>query len=394
MTLPYYFSSPSSIDLAAIQAEFGSGGVNPIGLNEYYAGGLYVPAGAVGYPGGVETAIPASGTISTANFHGAGIISGATYATSVHPSFVLLATLPKAACWLKFYIVGGGGGGGGGDGGDGQFGGAGGAGVRGDGVLRLPQTSDNKLLYMSAASGGSPGQYNGTTPAGSTGYVFNNGFRTQATAGTGGLFGATNISGSGGSGAGPSVISYYSQGTEYPIMSVSGGGGGGGTGRWSQFGAPAPTPGNQSNRNTLYAHTSSLPQVNGTNGQGRAQYGAYDGGGGGGGGAPGGLGGIVPLFARYEGNDKSGYTYVGMFPAAETGATGGSAGYSNYNTSLSWVSAPTITNPTSRTQAVFSYGFGFGGAGGSQFTPATSGTGGIVSVAWSTSVNQPVLTPP
>ena len=43
MVLPV---SPNSISLAQIQTEFG--GVNPIGINEYYAGGLYVPAGGGG----------------------------------------------------------------------------------------------------------------------------------------------------------------------------------------------------------------------------------------------------------------------------------------------------------------------------------------------------------
>ena len=43
MVLPV---SPNSISLAQIQTEFG--GSDPIGINEYYAGGLYVPAGGGG----------------------------------------------------------------------------------------------------------------------------------------------------------------------------------------------------------------------------------------------------------------------------------------------------------------------------------------------------------
>jgi hypothetical protein len=50
MTLP---SSPNSISLAQIQTEFG--GVNPIGLDEYY---------------GVASGVPASGTISLYDFYG------------------------------------------------------------------------------------------------------------------------------------------------------------------------------------------------------------------------------------------------------------------------------------------------------------------------------------
>ena len=56
--------SSGPISLANIQTEFG--GSNPISLNEYYAGGLYVPAGT----SGVNGAIPSSGQISFANFYG------------------------------------------------------------------------------------------------------------------------------------------------------------------------------------------------------------------------------------------------------------------------------------------------------------------------------------
>lgn len=52
------------LSLSDIQTEFG--GANPIGLNEYYAGGAYVPAGTTGTYG----AVPSSGTISIQNFYG------------------------------------------------------------------------------------------------------------------------------------------------------------------------------------------------------------------------------------------------------------------------------------------------------------------------------------
>lgn len=57
---------PSSgpISLTTVQTEFG--GVAPIGLVEYYAGGLYVPAGTTGTYG----AVPSSGAISLRNFYG------------------------------------------------------------------------------------------------------------------------------------------------------------------------------------------------------------------------------------------------------------------------------------------------------------------------------------
>jgi len=52
------------LTLADIQTEFG--GSNPISLNEYYAGGAYVPAATSGTYG----AVPSSGEIGIRNFYG------------------------------------------------------------------------------------------------------------------------------------------------------------------------------------------------------------------------------------------------------------------------------------------------------------------------------------
>lgn len=52
------------LTLADIQGEFG--GINPIGLDEYYAGGGLVPPGTSGTYG----AVPTSGQISIKNFYG------------------------------------------------------------------------------------------------------------------------------------------------------------------------------------------------------------------------------------------------------------------------------------------------------------------------------------
>ena len=60
MTLP----TSGPLSLSDIQTEFG--GSNPISLDEYYAGGSYVPAGTTGTNG----AVPSSGTISINNFYG------------------------------------------------------------------------------------------------------------------------------------------------------------------------------------------------------------------------------------------------------------------------------------------------------------------------------------
>jgi hypothetical protein len=60
MTLP----ASGTITLAQIQTEFG--GTNPIGLNEYYRGGIYVINGLA-----QNANIPTSGVISLSNFYGA-----------------------------------------------------------------------------------------------------------------------------------------------------------------------------------------------------------------------------------------------------------------------------------------------------------------------------------
>lgn len=60
MTLP----SSGPLSLSDIQGEFG--GSNPIGMNEYYAGGGLVPSGTTGTYG----AVPTSGQISVQNFYG------------------------------------------------------------------------------------------------------------------------------------------------------------------------------------------------------------------------------------------------------------------------------------------------------------------------------------
>lgn len=60
--MPLPSSGPLSLN--DIQTEFG--GTNPIGLDEYYAGGAFVPAGTTGTNG----AVPSSGAISLFNFYG------------------------------------------------------------------------------------------------------------------------------------------------------------------------------------------------------------------------------------------------------------------------------------------------------------------------------------
>lgn len=84
MALP----SSGPLALSDIQTEFG--GSNPIGLNEYYAGGSYVPAGTTGTYG----AVPSSGTISIQQFYGTSNYTGSwitqftfTWATGATPYY-------------------------------------------------------------------------------------------------------------------------------------------------------------------------------------------------------------------------------------------------------------------------------------------------------------------
>lgn len=187
------------LSLADIQTTF-VGGSNPISMSEYYAGGTYVPSGTVGYPGGVSTAIPASGAISIGNFYGSENSVQAYYA-----------------------IVGGGGGGGqtvGWEGGGG--GGAGGllynpsspvtltssyAVVVGNGGAFQTKGGDSSFIGLTAFGGGAGG-YNATT-----GYSGQNG-------GSGG--GGTNA------GGGVGTAGQGFAGGTGPVDSSGGGGGGAG----------------------------------------------------------------------------------------------------------------------------------------------------------------------
>lgn len=79
MTLP----ASGPLSFTDIQTEFG--GTNPIGLNEYYAGGGLVPAGTTGTFG----AVPSSGAISIQNFYGtSAIVPQAISLSSIGTPFI------------------------------------------------------------------------------------------------------------------------------------------------------------------------------------------------------------------------------------------------------------------------------------------------------------------
>ena len=345
---------PSSgpLSFTTIQTEFG--GANPIGLNEYYAGGAYVPAGTTGTNG----AVPSSGALSINKFYGTtAVVRGcATYTTAGVYTWVAPAGVTKVSVLV---IAGGGlggnsgfcgcegwGGGGGGGGGGLQYrnnytvtpgssytvtlyggsstynsfigtcvvgaqggqnglgGGVGGAGgVRGSytacgGVVPGGQSGGNGGRGLIA--GGSTTFAVGGGGGGGPGYT---GFGGNGSNGNSGSNGSAGAGGGGGGGAGPN-------GSCNESCNRRNGGGGGGTGAYGagSSGAGGVVSFTQSVRHggNGSGSTSSLDTANG---------GAFGGGGGGGGtfGSPrGSLGGAV-IRIVWPGNTR-------QFPSTDVGA--------------------------------------------------------------------------
>lgn len=157
MTLPVY---GNSISLSQVQNEFG--GANPINLTEYYAGGSYVTAQLIGYPGGVATYVPSSGTISLSNMLGARYkpnlyYRGATVSTAGDETVL---TFTESGGYVRsvvnvtarVLIVGGGGAGGGA--GNNRSGGGGGGGVIDQSVTISGTPSYSPFYFATVGAGG------------------------------------------------------------------------------------------------------------------------------------------------------------------------------------------------------------------------------------------------
>lgn len=163
MTLPT--KAPGvSLSLLQIQNEFGGSSTNGISLSEYYAGGLYVSPGTVGYPYGGTTfvTIPSSGAISIENFFGA----AALIPESLFSFFSSQTwTVPNGVSSIKMLVIAGGGGGGTGYNGV-TYQEAGGGGGAGGGILTssLPVTPGD-IISMTIGAGGA----GGAGPVGSQG---------------------------------------------------------------------------------------------------------------------------------------------------------------------------------------------------------------------------------
>jgi hypothetical protein len=132
-----------------------------VSISEYYAGGSYVAAGTVGFPGGVATPIPSSGAISLNSFKG----SGKTYN-------------------MGLLIVGGGGGGGSGWY-DNQGGGGGGGGGGGVYIVTLPITIAGFSGSISVGSGGTGGNLDAGATGGNSSITWTSNQYTSPTTSTG-----------------------------------------------------------------------------------------------------------------------------------------------------------------------------------------------------------------
>ena len=253
--MPIPASGPLS--MTDIQTEFG--GANPIGLNEYYAGGANVPAGTSGTFG----AVPSSGAISIQNFYGTAKAVPFETVFSAPGTYSWIA--PADAASVSVVAVGGGGGGGPGFlscyayGGLGASGG--GLGYRNNitvvpgtsytvvvGAGGAPRTNPNnrnpgfESYFISTATVRGGGAAGGSSCVNSPGGTFTGdgggdggrGFGFSCSVGSGGGGGAGGYSGSGGNGAntGASTASTGGGGGGggRGFNAVAGGGGGGGTG--------------------------------------------------------------------------------------------------------------------------------------------------------------------
>ena len=346
----------------------------------YRAGAGLVPAGTYGYPNGVKTAIPSSGTISHNNFHGSfridtfyvsvlGLVSGA------------YIFVPKGTWKLFFRAIGGGGGGGGND--AGSVGSLGGVGMSMRVAMIVTSTTDQQFAIYTGG-GGFAGPSNSGAPSvtnGGTSYLtdqLSGTYNAIARGGHGGSSGNANTSGSGGGGGGVSALSWQSDATSNAsaILLALAGGGGGGTG--SGLYSITQTPGTVSNANLTNRYlTFSLSTLNtfeaqydtfspyppGTTAYRRAGYnsdgqghntiynyyppgtegyvGGYDGGGGGGGGGGNGYGGGITRAANNsrvwslvdqstKANPYAGYAWA---PPNEFCGAGGGQGFGYFNIS-------------------------------------------------------------
>ena len=198
MTLPAY---PNSINLNQIQAEFG-GATPAFLLSQYYAGGGRVASGLIGYPLGVATAIPSSGTISLGNFSGATRRVAVTVTISASTQNYL-ANTAKATGYSA-------------------------------GITDVTFVINSSVIVSSASTGSYAFTVNTSWAAGDTVTVINNG-TVVAAGGAGGAGGDAGNNGNAGGGGGPAGLVQRATTWENTTGPFVGGGVGGGGGGCSGF---------------------------------------------------------------------------------------------------------------------------------------------------------------
>lgn len=223
MALP---SWGNSLSLSQIRQEFN--GTTQASLSQFYAGKGLVPAGTIGYPNGIATAVPSSGLISISNFYGAVNKLDKLYHLTAGSGFTggsIYFSLPNSS-WVgrkyTVYIIAGGGGGGFAAHESFEGGGGGGAG----GVLVVTGTVNNTSWYISGTVGAGG---LGGTPASTISSTIRSTNGSNTTIFISGLGSYTAIGG----GAGACAIREFDPfaGWNYTTLpGLSGGSGGGGCG--------------------------------------------------------------------------------------------------------------------------------------------------------------------
>ena len=306
------------------------------------------------------------------------VITGSATITAANTRAVVFPnTLPAAATWVAFRVIGAGGSG---AGADGQAGGSGGGAQYARGIVKLPATSGPKVLYGFA---GRPAR--GGTAAGRAydmgGLGENCSPGVDASGAQGEINGPSGSSGEGGGGGGASSLYYQTpDGTYVPIVTVGGGGGGGGgSNRTNGYGDA-----NTENKGFItfsggITGTTVAPGL-------KAEWCRLDGGGGGGGGGAAGAPGFC-------GDDRARV------------AKGGSAGYVvrndadlNWNlagSTFDWYGAVPVP-PSTEGVAVYApqpypwVTFGRGGTGGLGGTSyGQGGQMGAIAAYWTTAETAP-----
>jgi hypothetical protein len=306
------------------------------------------------------------------------VVTGSATITAANTRAVVFPnTLPAAATWVAFRVIGAGGSG---AGPDGQAGGSGGGAQYARGIVKLPATSGPKVLYGFA---GRPAR--GGTASGRAydlgGFGENCSPGVDASGAQGEINGPAGASGEGGGGGGASSLYYQTpDGTYVPIVTVGGGGGGGGgSNRTSGYG-------NANGENKGF-----LTFGGGITGETvapglKAEWCRLDGGGGGGGGGAAG----APGYCGDDGNDN---------PRV---SKGGSAGYVVRNDSnghvwstFDWYGIGPVPPSTEGVAAdapqpypwvTFGRG-GTGGLGGTSY--GQGGQMGAIAAYWTTAATAP-----